>query len=110
MTSQQECRVNRTNWTTSGLCLLLGVWIAVGTVFSLAIPSNSSASAINLAASAGSCGPLPPPSWPNFKSQLDNFVMNLCYQKQQWPHEANRRSSEGLHAPYVRLWYSPQLY
>lgn len=36
--------------------------------------------------------------------------MNLCYQQQQWPHEADRRSSEGLHAPYVQLWYSPQLY
>ncbi len=36
--------------------------------------------------------------------------MGLCYQKQQWPHEANRRSSEGLHAPFVKLWYSPQLY
>ena len=36
--------------------------------------------------------------------------MQMCYQKQRWPHEANRRSSEGLHAPYVKLWYSPQMY
>jgi hypothetical protein len=56
------------------------------------------------------CGPLPPPAWPNFKDRFDQFVMGLCYQKQQWPHEADRRSSEGLHAPYVKLWYSPQLY
>ncbi len=71
--------------------------------------SNSSANANN-PAFTGACGPLPPPSWPNFKNQFDNFVSGLCYQKQQWPHEANRRSSEGLHAPYVKLWYSPQLY
>ena len=38
--------------------------------------------------------------------------MANCYgvQKQNWPHEADRRSSEGLHSPYVKLWYSPQLY
>jgi hypothetical protein len=56
------------------------------------------------------CGPLPPPGWPKFKDRLDQFAMALCYQKQRWPHEANRRSSEGLHAPFVKLWYSPQLY
>jgi hypothetical protein len=71
--------------------------------------SDSSANTNN-PAFTGACGPLPPPSWPNFKDQFDKFVMGLCYQKQDWPHEANRRSSEGLHAPYVKLWYSPQLY
>jgi len=64
----------------------------------------------NKPALTGACGPLPPPSWPNFKVQFDQFVMGLCYQQQQWPHEAHRRSSEGLHAPFVKLWYSPQLY
>jgi hypothetical protein len=108
--SHQEWDVSRTNWTTSRLWLVLGFWIAVGTVLFLAIRSNSSGSTINPAAFTGACGPLPPPWWPNFKDRLDNFVMNLCYQKQQWTHEANRRSSEGLHAPYVKLWYSPQLY
>jgi hypothetical protein len=71
---------------------------------------NSSASTTSLSAFSGACGPLPPPSWPKFKDKFDKFVMALCYQKQQWPHEANRRSSEGLHAPFVKLWYSPQLY
>jgi hypothetical protein len=70
---------------------------------------NSSGNASN-PAFTGACGPLPPPSWPNFKARLDKFVMALCYEQQQWPHEANRRSSEGLHAPFVKLWYSPQLY
>ena len=110
MISHQEWDVSRTNWTTSRLWLVLGFWIAVGTVLFLAMRSNSSGSTINPAAFTGACGPLPPPWWPNFKDRLDNFVMNLCYQKQQWTHEAHRRSSEGLHAPYVKLWYSPQLY
>jgi hypothetical protein len=75
--------------------------------------SSSGASAgnpINPGAFTGACGPLPPPSWPTFKGRFDQFTMGLCYQQQQWPHEANRRSSEGLHAPFVKLWYSPQLY
>jgi hypothetical protein len=61
----------------------------------------------NNPALTGACGPLPPPSFLSFKDQFDKFVIGLCYQKQQWPHEADRRSSEGLHAPYVKLWYSP---
>lgn len=56
------------------------------------------------------CANLPNPSSPKYKDRLDAFVSNLCYQKQNWPHEANRRSSEGLHAPFVKLWYSPPLF
>ena len=70
----------------------------------------SAGNPINPGAFTGACGPLPPPSWPTFKDRFDQFTMGLCYQQQQWPHEANRRSSEGLHAPFVKLWYSPQLY
>ncbi len=33
--------------------------------------------------------------------------MALCYQKQNWEHDVNRRTSQGLHAPFVKLWYSP---
>lgn len=34
---------------------------------------------------------------------------NLCYQKQNWQHDAHVRSSDGVH-PYVRVWYSPSLF
>jgi hypothetical protein len=73
---------------------------------------NSRADTIPLSAFTGPCSPLPLPSSSNFKSRLDAFVMANCYgvQKQNWPHEAARRSSEGLHSPFVKLWYSPQLY
>jgi len=73
---------------------------------------HESSAATNNPAVTGACGPLPPPSWSNFKTRLDAFVTANCYgvQKQNWPHEAARRSSEGLHSPFVKLWYSPQLY
>jgi len=59
----------------------------------------------------GACAPLPPPSSPKFKvARLNQYVMALCYQKQNWEHDANRRTSQGLHAPFVKLWYSPSLY
>jgi hypothetical protein len=56
--------------------------------------SESRANPINPGAFTGACGPLPPPSWPTFKGRFDQFTMGLCYQQQQWPHEANRRSSD----------------
>ncbi|MGH9831154.1 MAG: hypothetical protein ACREDR_48745, partial [Blastocatellia bacterium] len=71
---------------------------------------SSSASTLNVAAFTGACRPLPSPSSPNFKDRFDKFVMQVCYQKQQWPHDANRHSSEGLHAPLIKIWYSPSLY
>src|SRR5689334_20226822 len=58
----------------------------------------------------GACAALPDPSAPMFTARLNRFVMALCYQKQNWQHDANRRSSEGLHAPFVKLWYSPSLF
>ncbi len=84
------------------LILLAGLWGG----------TNSNAGTIPLSAFTGACAPLPPPSFPNFKTRLDAFVKGNCYgvQKQNWPHEANRRSSEALHSPFVKLWYSPQLY
>lgn len=97
----------RARFSESKKPLLIALAIMVAC---LCCSTNSSASTINPEAFSGACGPLPPPSWPKFKDRLDKFVMGLCYQKQQWPHEANRRSSEGLHAPFVKLWYSPQLY
>ena len=34
---------------------------------------------------------------------------NLCYQKQNWQHDAQVRTSDGVH-PFVRVWYSPPLF
>lgn len=105
-------RLTRSNWSALGIILFCVC------VFNVAVAGQSlggsndvaQSPAVDDSAYKGPCGPLPPPAWPNFKDRLDKFVMGLCYQKQQWPHEANRRTSEGLHSPFVKLWYSPQLY
>ena len=34
---------------------------------------------------------------------------HLCYQKQNWQHDAQVRTSDGVH-PFVRVWYSPSLF
>ena len=59
---------------------------------------------------SGACATLPSPSAPGFTARLNQFVMALCYQKQNWEHDVNRRTSQGVHAPFVKLWYSPSLY
>src|SRR5271155_294734 len=70
---------------------------------------GSSGNTIN-PAFTGACAKLPPPTTPGFTPLLNQFVMQLCYQKQHWKHDVNRRTSQGLHAPFVKLWYSPPLY
>src|SRR5215471_20930566 len=97
------------------ICKLLTVFLLI-LAAGLCCGTNSSAGTIPNSAFTGVCGPLPPPSFPKFETKLDAFVMANCYgeQKQNWPHElipksngTNRRSSEGLHSPFVKLWYSP---
>ncbi len=71
---------------------------------------DSSANTTDSAAHTCACAKLPSPSAPNFTNRFNQFVMQLCYQKQNWQHDANRRTSEGLHAPFVKLWYSPLMF
>ncbi len=59
--------------------------------------------------SAGACAPLPPAADPDFLIHLTPFMNHLCYQKQHWQHDAQVRTSDGVH-PYVRVWYSPSLF
>src|SRR5579862_4627135 len=60
-------------------------------------------------ASAGPCAPLPPAADPSFLVHLTPFMNDLCYQKQNWQHDAQVRTSDGVH-PFVRVWYSPPLF
>jgi hypothetical protein len=46
---------------------------------------------------------------PKFLVHLTPFMNNLCYQKQNWQHDAQVRTSDGVH-PFVRVWYSPSLF
>ncbi|HXN87105.1 MAG TPA: hypothetical protein VN867_13615 [Candidatus Binataceae bacterium] len=70
-----------------------------------------SPSAIVAAPSTGSgaCAPLPPASSAGFEPLLEKFMNAFCYQRQAWQHDAQVRTSDGLH-PYVKVWYSPSLY
>ncbi len=55
------------------------------------------------------CAPLPPAAAPDFLVHLTPFMNHLCYQKQNWQHDAQVRTSDGVH-PFVRVWYSPPLF
>jgi len=58
---------------------------------------------------SSACSTLPPASAPDFLVHLTAFMNNLCYQKQKWQHDAEVRTSDGVH-PYVKVWYSPPLF
>lgn len=58
---------------------------------------------------AGPCAPLPPAADSDFLVRLTPFMNNLCYQRQNWQHDAQVRTSDGVH-PFVRVWYSPSLF
>lgn len=58
---------------------------------------------------AMACSSLPPASAPGFLQHLTRYLNDLCYQKANWPHDAQVRTSDGVH-PFVRVWYSPNLF
>lgn len=113
-------RLPRSNWTVLGTTLVcvccFTLTVATRAAGDTKEAGNSHAKT-NKSAFRGPCRPLPSPSSPRFKNKLnkfknrlDRFVTNLCYQKQDWPHDAERRSSEGLHDTDIKIWYSPLLY
>jgi hypothetical protein len=59
--------------------------------------------------SAMACSSLPPASSPHFLEHLTSYMNDLCYQKANWPHDAQVRTSDGVH-PFVKVWYSPELF
>jgi mono/diheme cytochrome c family protein len=58
---------------------------------------------------SGPCAPLPAASSAGFEPLLEKFMNSFCYQKQDWQHDAQVRTTDGVH-PYVKVWYSPSLY
>ncbi len=58
---------------------------------------------------SGPCAPLPAASAAGFEPLLEKFMNAFCYQKQAWNHDAQVRTSDGVH-PYVKVWYSPALW
>ena len=62
-----------------------------------------------LVPAAPSCSALPPATSPNFLNQLTTFMNNWCYRAEKWEHDANVRTSDGVH-PFVKIYYSPQMW
>jgi len=60
-------------------------------------------------ASSGPCAKLPPATASQFPARLTSFVDHFCYQKAHWEHDAQVRSSDGVHL-FVKIWYSPALF
>jgi len=60
-------------------------------------------------ASPATCQALPPASSSGFESKLDNFIFKSCYQVTGWRHDAEIRTSDGVH-PFVKIWYSPEMW
>jgi hypothetical protein len=55
------------------------------------------------------CETLPPATAPDFENRLEHFISAYCYRNASWMHDANVRSSDGVH-PYVKIYYSPQMW
>jgi hypothetical protein len=96
-------------WAAGKMKKLLFIVISIVAI-GLSCGRDSSANTIDAAAFTGACRKLPSPSAPNFTNRFNEFVTQLCYQKQQWEHDANRRSSQNIHDTLVKIWYSPLLF
>jgi len=95
-------RISRRKFLTltqlGAICLAMTILCACGN-------GGSSAPSQN----AGPCAPLPPAADSDFLVHLTPFMNHLCYQKENWQHDAQVRTSDGVH-PFVRVWYSPSLF
>ena len=98
-------RMSRRDFLTH---LRMGVIFFAMTILG-ACGNGSSSAPSSSSAHTGACAPLPPAAEPDFLVHLTPFMNDLCYQKQNWQHDAQVRTSDGVH-PYVRVWYSPSLF
>ncbi len=88
--------------------LTLTVRIRKG-IFAAVLLTTVLLSCIAVASQAtAACTSLPPASSPHFLEHLTAFMNDFCYQKENWPHDAQVRTTDGVHH-YVRVWYSPAL-
>src|SRR4029077_6192924 len=55
------------------------------------------------------CIDLPAATTPGFLNQLTTYMNNWCYRTSNWEHDANVRTSDGVH-PFVRIYYSPKMW
>ena len=68
------------------------------------VPRQASAAPV-----ANPCAALPPATDPSFLPRLTDYMNNFCYRKEDWQHDAQVRTSNGVH-PYVKVYYSPSMW
>jgi hypothetical protein len=90
---------------------LLSRFLVLFAAVALFVFCPSSSVSASLAGQDGSaaCPALPPASSPGFEGQLETFLNGFCYRTAAWMHDANVRTSDGVH-PFVKVWYSPQMW
>ena len=98
------------NWGRGSLLLISIVSATLIVADGFWSAGNASGGNTDNKAYTGACRKLPSPSAPDFTNRFNQFVTQLCYQKQNWKHDANRRSSQNIHDTLVKIWYSPLLY
>jgi len=55
------------------------------------------------------CRGLPPATAADFADRLNAFLNDFCYEKLNWRHDAQVRTSDNVHT-FVKVWYSPSLF
>jgi hypothetical protein len=84
-------------------------WAALIVILPVIALCGCGGSASSGSAAPPACNALPAASSPDFLVHLTAFMNHLCYQKQNWQHDAEVRTSDGVH-PFVKVWYSPSLF
>ena len=111
VSSRETCEILQPHHRKSAWASLTSNGLAI-VLFLLSIAvcacgnSDNSSSA---AAPTDACATLPRATASNFAERLNRFLNNFCYQKQNWEHDAQVRSSDGVHLS-VQIWYSPSLF
>jgi hypothetical protein len=80
--------------TSYARCLLL---VAASILLVPCVPLHALATAAE-ADTQSACQTLPPASSPDFETRLEKFMVAYCYRSQGWMHDANVRSSGGVHS------------
>jgi hypothetical protein len=102
VSSRETCAIVR---PYTRRCLAIVLFLLSITVCACGNSGNSSSAP----APVDACATLPRATAANFAERLDGFLNNFCYQKQNWEHDAQVRSSDGVHLT-VQIWYSPSLF
>lgn len=90
--------------TMNSVALALLVLLPAARELPAKVPRQAAAAPV-----ADPCAALPPATDPGFLLRLTDYLDNFCYRTADWQHDAQIRTSEGVH-PYVKVYYSPSMW